>query len=169
MAERLLLETPRFRVVQTDGRQGPAKAIIRHPGSVCIVPLLDDGRVCLIRNFRVTAGRRLLEIPAGTLEPGEPPDQAAVRELAEETGFQAGRCEKIGEFFLAPGILDERARLYLASQLAPGPQRLEADEQIEICPLSWPEIQLRIRSGEIEDAKTLAGLFHWRSREQATL
>lgn len=161
--ETTLLETARFHVVEASlGAGRPKKAIIRHPGSVCIIPVLNDGRVCLIRNFRISVDETLIEIPAGTQEPPEPPEECAQRELAEETGFQALRWTKLGELFLAPGLLDERAHVFLAEDLTAGPQQLEADESIENFLATWPQIDQLINDGQIQDAKTLAALSLWR-------
>jgi len=155
----------RFRVVRhawvaDDGREH-AREIIRHPGAVTIVPLLDDGRVCLIENYRPAVSETLLELPAGTLEPGEDPLQTARRELAEETGYRAGRIEPLAEFFTSPGILDERMHLYLAADLVPGGQSLDAGEQITPRPTSLDDALAMARDGRIRDAKTLVGLLYY--------
>src|SRR5713226_6346111 len=105
--------------------------IVIHPGAVAILPLVDADHVCLLRNLRPIVGETLWEIPAGTLEPNEAPERAAIRELAEETGYRAARWRKLGEFFPSPGVLSERTHLYVAEELTPGTMRLEADEQLE--------------------------------------
>jgi len=133
--------------------------VIRHPGAVAIVPVLSDKRVCLIRNRRVAVARELIELPAGTREPGEDPRNTAIRELQEETGFVAQQVEQLHEFFLAPGIMDERMTVYLATDLTPGDARLEANEFIENVILSLDDALKMCRDGTIEDAKTLVGLF----------
>lgn len=162
-AEPTLVVTSRFRVVEASLGEGkPTKAIIRHPGSVCIVPVLNDGRLCLIRNFRVSVGQWLLEVPAGTMEPPEPPLNCARRELQEETGFAAESLRKLGELYLAPGLLDERAHVFLAEGLTAGEQQLEADERIETLVAPWPQVDGWIQAGEIRDAKTLAAIDMWR-------
>jgi ADP-ribose pyrophosphatase len=158
----LLLSTPKFRVVREThvSPHGLTKTreIVRHPGACVIVPLLADGRVCLIRNWRIAAGQTLIELPAGTLDPGEPPDVAAARELVEETGFRAGKLERLSAFFAAPGILDERMHLYLATELVAGQAQREAGEEIENWLVSWDEAIAMIFRGEIQDAKTIIGL-----------
>ena len=105
--------------------------MVRHPGAVTILPDLEDGRVCLIRNRRASVNKSLLELPAGTLEPGEDPVDCASRELAEETGYRSRSMKPIHEFFLSPGILDERMHLFHAQKLVPGYPEREPSEQIE--------------------------------------
>ncbi len=155
----------RFRVVRQtqtldDGRRH-AREVVRHPGAVAILPLLDDGRVCLLRSFRPTVGEELIEIPAGTLEPGEAPADTAVRELVEETGYRAGRMDLLITFYTSPGIVDERMYLFLATHLVPGPQRLEPGEQIEPFLAAWDEALALVREGRIRDAKSIAGLLYY--------
>lgn len=161
-AEEILLETPRFRVIRqarTDSRgQSFVRETVVHPGAVAIVPLLDDGRICLIRNHRVSVGKTLVELPAGTLEPNEGPLATAQRELAEETGFTAAKWEPLGEFFMSPGILSERMHLFVARELTDGAARPEVGEDIDRFLGSWDEALAMIDRGEIEDAKTVAGL-----------
>jgi ADP-ribose pyrophosphatase len=123
--------------------------------------MVDDDHVCLIRNYRVAVGKTLIELPAGTLEPGEQPAVTAGRELIEETGFRAARIEKLREFTMSPGILNERMYLYLAADLTPGAMALEAGEQIETLVTSWDEAMRMVFDGTIEDAKTLVGLMHY--------
>lgn len=157
-----LLETPRFRVerLRRELADGTVKQreIIRHPGSVVLVPRVDCDRVCLIRNFRMAAGQPLIELPAGTLEPGESPADCAARELIEETGYRAGRLELLLSFYAAPGILDERMHLFVATELTPGPPQREAGEEIENVVVDWAEALAMIERGEICDAKTMVGL-----------
>ena len=159
---RKLLETERFcveTVSQTtrDG-QDRQRPVIRHPGAVTILPILADDRICLIRNFRVAVGQPLVELPAGTLEPGEQPEQTAQRELIEETGFQAERIVRLHSFFMSPGILDERMHLFLAEGLRSVGHQREETEQIENLIVRWPEALAMVHRGEIQDAKTLVGL-----------
>jgi ADP-ribose pyrophosphatase len=160
-----LLATPRFRVVSRKYRTKDGvehqRAVILHPGAVTILPLLDDGRVCLIRNQRVAVDQTLVELPAGTLEPGEEPLAAAARELEEETGWRAARLEHLASFWMSPGILRERMHLILARGLTPGQKQLDAGEQIETLLLPWDEAIELVRRGAIEDAKTLVGLLHY--------
>lgn len=160
-----LLLTPRFKVVRhfETARDGSIhiRDTVQHPGAVAILPLLDGGRVCLIRNFRIAVGRTLVELPAGTLEPGEEPGHTAARELAEETGYVASSIEPLREFTMSPGILNERMHLFLARGLRAGPTAREAGEKIENLEVPWAEAMQMVDEGEIEDAKTLVGLLFY--------
>lgn len=163
----ILFQAQRFRVervVQTtpDGQEH-VREIVRHPGAVVILPLLDDGRICFVRNYRVAVEQAMIELPAGTLEPDEDPAETAVRELAEETGYRAARIEHLLTFCMSPGILDERMHLYLAVGLEPGPMALEPGEDIQPLRYTWDEALEMVRQGEICDAKTLAGLLYYRT------
>jgi len=141
---------------------------VEHPGAVAIIPLLDDGHVCLIRNDRIAIGRTLVELPAGTLEPAESPRHTAERELQEETGYTARNWHQLNGFFMSPGILDERIYLFVAQDLSPGPPAREAGEEIDNHIVSWDEAVAMALRGEIEDAKSLAGILLWdRLREMA--
>jgi ADP-ribose pyrophosphatase len=115
----------------------------------------------LIRNFRVSVQQTLIELPAGTLDPGEDPQTTAQRELAEETGFRAGRWQHLHSFYLSPGILDERMHLFLATDLVAGPPAREPGEEIETLITPWGQALAWIASGEIQDAKTIAGLLFY--------
>jgi ADP-ribose pyrophosphatase len=169
----ILLKARRFEVVRLQYRTGDGqihtREVARHPGAVTILPLIDDNTVCLIRNYRVAVNETLIELPAGTLEPGEDPSVTAGRELEEETGYRAVSLEKLCEFYMSPGILSERMILYLATQLSPGPTRLEGGEQIEPFVVSWEEAMSLVERGEIRDSKSLCGLLWYdRFRRQAT-
>jgi ADP-ribose pyrophosphatase len=141
--------------------------VILHPGAVAILPLLDSDRVCLVRNRRPIVGKILVEIPAGTLEPGEKPASAARRELAEETGYRARHWRKLTQFIPSPGVLSERTHVFVARSLTPGPQRLEKDEQIRPLVVSWRQAVAWAADGTIQDAKTLIAILLWdRLRKQ---
>jgi ADP-ribose pyrophosphatase len=137
------------------------KEVVRHPGAVTILPLLEDGRVCFVENYRVAAAQRLLELPAGTLEPGEDPAETARRELAEETGYRAGRIEHLTTFYMSPGVLDEKMYLYAATLLEPGPMSLDAGEDLRPRLFTWEEALELGRQQRIQDAKTLVGLLYY--------
>ncbi len=160
-----LLVAKRFRVVRHKelGRDGRIheRETVQHPGSVAIVPVLADGRICLIRNYRVAVGKTLVELPAGTLEASEDPRATAARELIEETGFRAGRIEKLCEFFVSPGILNERMHLFLAQDLVAGQAQPEPGETIEPLVVPWDEAVRMAMDGTIEDAKSILGLLYY--------
>ena len=158
-----LLESDRFRVVRIvekcrDGGSR-SKDVIEHPGSVAIVPFVDDGWVCLINVFRPAVGRTLIEIPAGTLDRVESLPAAAHRELREETGYQAAALESLGELWMSPGILHEKMHLFLAKGLKSGSQSLEPNERIEPRVVRWSDAIAMCHDGLIEDAKTVAAIF----------
>lgn len=133
---------------------------IHHPASVVIAPLLDDGRILLIRQFRHAVGRVIYEIPAGTSEPGERLLACAKRELAEETGYSARRWERLCQFYPAPGISTERMVAYAARGLEPlkKPIPMDKDEEISVEICSLKQALNHIRSNRIVDAKTIIGL-----------
>jgi ADP-ribose pyrophosphatase len=169
---RTLLETRRFRVVEEtvpreDGRTASLQYVV-HPGSVAILPLVGDDHVCLIRNRRLTVQDTLVEIPAGTREPGEPPLETARRELEEETGYRAARWEKLAEFYASPGILSERMHVFLASELTPGDPRRETNEEIENLVVTWAEALAMLDRGEIVDGKTMLALLAYERRRSHT-
>jgi ADP-ribose pyrophosphatase len=134
------------------------REVVRHPGSAVIVPVFADDTVALIRQYRHPAGRYLLEVPAGSLDDGETPEQGAARELEEELGFRAGALEKLSEFFVSPGFLEEKMWLYLATDLTETAQRLDDDEIVEVVRVPFSSALKMIANGEIEDAKTIIGL-----------
>ena len=161
--ERLVLKGERFSVHQMElvGRDGKTyrREVVRHPGAVVLLPLLNSDTVVLIRNTRATVGETLLELPAGTRESAEPPEETAARELMEETGYRAGSLTKVHEFYSAPGICDELMHLYVATNLVQGQHQREATEQIENQITTRGEVARLVASGEIRDAKTLVGLY----------
>jgi ADP-ribose pyrophosphatase len=109
-------------------------------------------------------GDRLWEFPAGKLEPGENPKDAAGRELEEETGYRAGSLRKLGEFFTSPGFTDELMRVFVAEDLTHVGQRLEQDEDIEVQTVSLSEVSAMIRDGRLRDGKSVAGLLLWQNQ-----
>jgi len=143
--------------VEADGRT-VQRDVILHPGAVAILPLVDAEHICLLRNHRPVVGETLWEIPAGTLEPNEEPAHAAVRELAEETGYTAASWQRLGAFYPSPGVLSETTHLFVAGDLTPGKMQLEAGEQIEPHVVTWQQALTWARDGTIRDAKTLIAL-----------
>lgn len=135
--------------------------IIRHPGGAAVLPVLPDGRVLLIRQFRPAVDAMVYEIPAGRLEPGEPAAACAARELQEETGYAAQALTSLGRFWSTVGFCDEMIHLYLGTDLVAVTQQLEPDEFIELCPMPLPEAMARVEAGEILDSKTLLALFRY--------
>jgi len=141
-----------------EGKIEYKREIVVHRGSAVIVPVFEDGTVALVRQYRHAAGKYLLEVPAGSLDVGEDPLTGAQRELEEEIGYRAGNVEKIAEFYVSPGFLTEKMFVYLATELTETSQNLEEDELIEIERLTFEQALDKIRSVEIEDAKTIVGL-----------
>jgi ADP-ribose pyrophosphatase len=150
----------RFRLdtVELPDGSTTTREIIQTPGAVVIVPLTQDGQVRMVRQYRSAIGDYLLELPAGTLEPGESPEQAAPRELAEETGDRAESWQRLAGFYTVPGICNEYLHLFLATDLTPGQKHLEFDELIEVVTLPLGEALAKAERGEIRDAKTIIGL-----------
>jgi 8-oxo-dGTP pyrophosphatase MutT (NUDIX family) len=138
--------------------------IVRHPGGAAVVAVDDQQRVCVLRQFRHAAGGYIYELPAGKLEPDEPPDVTIRRELLEEAGMSAAHWESLGAYFSSPGVFTEVIHLYLATQLTAVAAHPEADEVFEI---EWWPLELamaRARSGELTDAKTIIGILRAGSR-----
>ena len=135
------------------------REVVRHPGSVGIVPRQADGRIVLVRQFRYVTGRELWEIPAGTLDKtGEEVPDAARRELGEEAGLQAARWTVLGSAYLAPGYCSERMTFFLAEDLTATEAHAELDESFQVNPFDLHDLQVLRSTGELQDAKTLLGL-----------
>jgi ADP-ribose pyrophosphatase len=132
------------------------REIVEHPGAVAIVAVDEQGMVALVRQRREAARKELLELPAGTLEEGEEPLESARRELAEETGLSGGAWRELTAFYTTPGFCRERMHLFAAEGVQRGSASPEEDEQLEL--VHWRLDEVAERLGEIEDAKTLAGL-----------
>lgn len=162
--ERLLHRGAKFDFVQghLPGPGGTTipREFIRHPGAVIILPILDqptasNPRLVLIRNWRLSLARDLLELPAGTLTPGEDPALAAIRELEEETGYHAATLVPLARFHTSPGLSDELMHAFIARGLTPGPPRLEPDERIVVVPTPLDDALALIQSGTLTDAKSI--------------
>jgi ADP-ribose diphosphatase len=134
------------------------REVVRHPGGAGALPLFEDGRVALVKQYRHPARRELLEIPAGRIEDGETPEMCAAREMEQETGFRAGRIEKLAEFYTTPGFCEEKLHVYLATDLTPSSQALDHDELVEIVYLPFAEAAQMLGRGGIEDSKTIIAL-----------
>ncbi|MBY0114034.1 MAG: NUDIX domain-containing protein [Phycisphaerales bacterium] len=147
--------------VRMPGGQELDREIVRHGGSAVILPILDiDGRrqIVFVENHRFSIGRTLLEIPAGTLEPGEDPAVCAARELIEETGYRAARVEPLAEFYPTPGMTDERMRLYLATGLTHVGQDLEDDESITVRLIDAAEALRMATDRTLDDGKSILAI-----------
>ena len=135
------------------------RLVVDHPGAIVIVPLDGHGNVLLVRQPRYAADRKeLLELPAGTREPNEEPKVTARRELREETGFDTRDLIPLGGFYSAPGFCSEYLHLFVARDLFASKAEPDEDEFLSLEPTSVDEVPNLIRSGEIEDAKSIAGL-----------
>jgi ADP-ribose pyrophosphatase len=149
-------------VEEWDGRE---REIVDHPGATAIVAIDREGCVTLVRQLREAARKRLLELPAGTLEEGEEQLASAQRELAEEVGLRGGRWRELAAFYTTPGFCRERMHLFLAEDVESGEAAPEEDEEFEV--VRWQVAEIEARLGELEDAKTIAGLLlylHARAR-----
>ncbi len=146
------------RVRLPSGREA-VREVVEHAPVVAIVALDGEGNVLLVRQYRLPVQQSLLEIPAGGVDPGETAEEAAQRELQEETGQRAGRLERLSGFFLSPGYCDEYMDLYLATALEPSALAADVDESIEVVWLPLAEALRLIERGEIRDAKTVIGLW----------
>lgn len=137
------------------------REIAVHPGGAVVIPIKDDGKIILVKQFRYPLQKTLIELPAGKLDKNEDPLTCAVRELEEETGYKANEFTKLGAIYTAPGYCTEILHIYKAVGLIPGNHNREEGEQgMELLELSLDEIKKMILSGEINDAKTIAGIFY---------
>lgn len=143
-----------------DGRQSSFE-IIRHPGGAAVLPVLPDGRLLLIRQFRPAIGKMIYEIPAGRLEPGESACDCAGRELMEEAGYSTAQMLPLGGLWSAVGFCDEYIHLFLARDLIGVGQNLEADEIIDLCPMTLGEALEKVDNDEILDSKTQLALLRF--------
>jgi ADP-ribose pyrophosphatase len=156
---RVGLRMPDGNVVQRD--------FIHYNGAAVVLPVLDDGAIVLIRNYRFAVNEYLYELPAGMLEEGEDPAECAARELIEETGYRAGRLEKLGAFYTGPGTTDENMHAFLATELTRGRQDLEAYEEIKVEVFPDGEVRRMVADGTIHDGKTIAALAYYWMRKGA--
>ena len=159
------LKVSRDRIRLPDGRES-AREFIRHPGAVMIVPLLDDGRLLLERQYRYPMERVMLEFPAGKLDPGEDKLACAQRELLEETGYRAAEWAHAGVLHNAIAYSDEGIEIFFARGLVAGERRLDEGEFLDLVTHTPAELDLLTARGELTDAKTLIGML-WLSRWQA--
>jgi ADP-ribose pyrophosphatase len=144
--------------VQEPGGVRATREVVRHRGSAACLAVHGDGRVVLVRQYRHPVAAEVWEVPAGRLDAGETPEEAARRELEEEVGLRAGRLEKLLEFWTTPGFCDEAMSLYRATLLESVPARPEADERIHVLTTSLAEARAMIGRGEVREGKTLVAL-----------
>ena len=159
------LDVRRDRVRLPNGSTAHREYIV-HPGAVMVVPILDDGRLLLERQWRFPMARAMLEFPAGKLEAGEPVLACAIRELAEETGYRAAEWARAGQTHNAIAYSDEKIEIWFARGLVAGQRRLDVGEFLDLCVSSAEDLEALARRGELTDAKTLVGLLwlqNWRS------
>jgi ADP-ribose pyrophosphatase len=152
-------------VALPDGRRA-RREIVEHAPAIAAVPLMADGRVILVRQWRQPAREVLLEIPAGVMDPGETPEACAARELAEEIGYRPGKLERLFSLLLAPGYSEEIIHIFLAEDLVPAQAQADEDENLQTVTMPLAEAVARCRAGELRDAKTVAGLLAVADRER---
>jgi ADP-ribose pyrophosphatase len=150
----------RDEVVEPSGLRA-TREVITHPGSVVVLPVLPDGRIVMIRQYRHATRQYLWELVAGRKEPEETPKQGAARELLEETGYRAKRYKVFLDVFPTPGFLEERMYLLLAEGLTAGEAQPEEDEKIEVRPFKLKELKQMIKSGRLRDAKSIGGILYY--------
>lgn len=146
----------RLRVELPDGRKA-LRDVVRHPGAVAVVALTDEGRICLVRQYRTALDRVTVEIPAGKLDPGEDPLDCAHRELLEETGMKAEKMAFLTTIATSDGFTDELIHIYMATGLTFAGSNPDADEFINVDLIKVPELIDAVLDGQIEDAKTVVG------------
>ena len=165
-----ILKTPIFTVTQDHAKDPEGfeihRAIVQHVGSAVMMPVDERGRVLLVKQFRLPARKYLWELPAGRMDPGETPLQAARRELQEETGLRAKKWTKLAGYWASPGFLAEKMNLFLAEDLTTGEQTPMEDERIEMKWFTSKELGDLIDGGKVEDGKTLIGYLLWKRRSR---
>jgi len=146
------------------------REVVVHPDCVCALALTSDGKTVLVRQYRAPAGKLLWELPAGKIDAGETPEQAVVRELAEECGLASGAMERLATFYTSPGICTERMHLFMIAALKRAKDAsMEPDEIEEWRTCALDEAEDMVARGEIEDAKSLLGIMHWRRHANGLL
>ncbi len=140
-------------ILLPNGHKG-IREIIRHPGAVCVLPITDEGDVIFVNQFRYALNKVTLEVPAGKLENGEDPKEAALRELSEETGLSAKNIIPMGELYTTPALIDEVIYMYIATDLTEGEQHLDYDEFVNTLKIPLTKAVDMVMNGEIKDSKT---------------
>jgi ADP-ribose pyrophosphatase len=152
--------------IQLESGKDAMREVVLHPGGVTAIPVLEDGRIMLIRQFRYPIGKFILELPAGKLDSGQTPLDTIARELEEEIGYSAGKLTQECTFYTTPGISNEVIHLFIARNLTPCTQRLEEGEHIMLESYTIEECIQKIETGEIMDAKTILGIL-WYQRKSS--
>ena len=152
-----IIETRVDTLLMPDGKQ-ITREVVQHPGAVAIIPIDTEENVLLVRQYRYAAGQSLLELPAGVIEGGESPDDTAQRELQEEIGYASNNLRALGGVYSSPGFCTEFLYLYIARDLVPSRLPGDEDEDISVETIPMSRVDRLIRLGEIQDAKTVAGL-----------
>jgi ADP-ribose pyrophosphatase len=170
VSSKQVLENKLFKVVDEVAKDPSGfeihRYIIRHPGSAVMMAVDGENRILLVKQFRLPAKQELWELPAGRLDPGESPIEAARRELREETGYGANEWTELASFWPSPGYVDEKMTLFVAQDLSAGePEQME-DERIEMRWFEEGELGDLIRGGKIYDGKTIIGYFAWMDRKR---
>lgn len=143
----------RDEILLPNGNKG-VREIIRHPGAVCVLPMTREGEIVFVNQFRYALNKVTLEVPAGKLEKGEDPKEAALRELSEETGITAGKIVPMGALYTTPALMDEIIYMYIATELQQGEQHLDEDEFVNAVKIPLPKAVEMVMNGEIRDSKT---------------
>ena len=144
--------------VTLPGGKTATREVVRHRGATCVVPITDEGEILAVRQYRYAIGQVMLEIPAGKLDPGEPPESCALRELAEETGYTAKDYTFLGKFYPTPGYCSEIIYLYLAENLSYVGQNLDPDEFVEVKKIPLDTLVKMVMDNEVFDAKTVVAI-----------
>ena len=148
----------RIDTVELPDKKYSKREIVEHPGAVGLIPITEDNCVILVKQFRKPVEKFLLEIPAGKLELNEEPRETAIRELREETGFEAGKIEYLLEFYTSPGFSNEKIHLFLATDLIEGEATPDSGEFVEKVKISIEDLLKMVDRGEIVDSKTIIGI-----------
>jgi len=157
-----LLDVRRDEVTLPNGKTS-AREYIKHPGAACMIPILPDGKIALIKQYRYPVQSEMIELPAGKLDPGEEPEDCARRELEEEIGYSAGKLIFVCNIYPAIGFASEKMWIYLAEYLVKTTENTDHDEFLEIMPTSLAEAVKMVWDGKITDVKTIIGLL-WAER-----
>lgn len=149
--------------IEYNSGNGGVREIVIHPGGAVAVPVTNDGKIILVKQFRYPFQKNVLELPAGKLDEGEDPEKCAVRELEEETGYKPETVKKLGAIYTSPGFCSEILHIYLTENLKEGVHNREEGEiDMEVLEFTLDEIEGKIASGEIVDAKTISGIHYYR-------